>query len=24
MAKKGGRNRMKRLSAPRLWDLERK
>ena len=24
MAKKGGRNRMKRLSAPKLWDLERK
>ena len=24
MAKKGGRNRLKRLAAPRLWDLERK
>src|SRR3989442_11295786 len=24
MAKKGGRNRLKRLSAPKLWDLERK
>src|SRR2546427_13284346 len=24
MAKKGGRNRMKRLSAPKLWNLERK
>jgi len=24
MAKKGGRNRLKRLAAPKLWDLERK
>ncbi len=24
MAKKGGRNRLKRLAAPKLWDIERK